>query len=311
MGPGLVFLEEQLMCCRPFVVGSVVSVALAIGPSAVRPAEPSGAQLKEIREASAAYLKAMEKGDSQALAAAWTADGDFIDASGRAFKARDLIASEFNDGAAGRTNSPHASVDRIRLILPQVAIEDGHIVRAAASGEPPRVVRYSAVWVKQDNGWRLDSLRECLLPSRPRDSRLQDLDWLLGEFAGLTADGTQVIVSGSISRDGNYVLRDITLTHRDHGRQSLSQRIGWDPLTGGFKSWVFDSNGGYSEGLWKRQGESWIVNTSGVSPDGKRSSATNIYSQINDKGHLFDSVGATIEGKLSPDMRVKLVRPAP
>jgi len=299
------------MFCKRFVVCNVVLVAFAIQPLRSIAAEQQSSELKEIRAASAAYLKAMENGDSRALAAAWTADGDYIDASGRAFNAHDLIASQFREGAGGRTHPPHATVDRVRLISPEVAIEDGHVVHAAASGEPARVSRYSAVWVKRDGGWRLDSLRESLLPSPPRNSRLEDLAWLLGEFAGLSADGTQVIASGSISRDGNYLLREFTLTHRDHSRQSLTQRIGWDPLTGGFKSWVFDSNGGHSEGLWKRQGDSWIVNTSGVSPDGKRSSATNVYSQINDKGHVFDSVGATIDGKLSPDVRVKLLRQAP
>jgi len=186
-----------------------------------------------------------------------------------------------------------------------------HPSAAAAPAEPARVCRYSAIWLKQDGGWRLDSLRESLLPSPQRNSRLQDLAWLLGEFAGLTTDGTQVVVSGSVSRDGNYLLREVALTHPDRSRQSLSQRIGWDPLTGGLKSWVFDYDGGCSEGLWKRQGESWIVNTNGVSPNGKRSSATNVYSLINDKGHVFDSVGATVEGKLSPDVRVKLLRQPP
>jgi hypothetical protein len=167
------------------------------------------------------------------------------------------------------------------------------------------------VWVKQDGHWRLDSLRESVIPSPPRNPRLEDLAWLMGEFAGLADDGTQVIVSGTISRDGNYLLRDFTVTHPDHSKRSFSQRIGWDPLAKGLKSWTFDSTGGYNEGLWKQQGESWIVNTNGVSPDGKRSSATNIHSQIDDKGFVLESVGATIEGKLCPDVKVKLIRVLP
>jgi hypothetical protein len=117
-------------------------------------------------------------------------------------------------------------------------------------------------------------------------------------------------VSGTISRDGNLLLREFNVTHPDRRIRSISQRIGWDPLAGGFNSWTFDSNGGYSEGLWKRQGESWIVNINGVLPDGKRFSATSIHSQINDTGYLFESVGATVEGKLCPDQKVKLLRQA-
>ncbi|MGO9114724.1 MAG: YybH family protein [Thermoguttaceae bacterium] len=299
------------MSCRRLLAASVVLAALAIAPSGVYAAQPSSAELTEIRAAAAAYVKALEAGDTQALAAAWTADGDYVDAAGRSFKARDLIASQFREGAGGRSLPKRVTVDQVRLIAPEVAIEDGHVVHAAASGEPARRSRYSAVWVKQGGGWRLDSLRESALPSPPRNPRLNDLAWLLGEFAGLAADGTQVVLSGTVSSDGNYLLREVIVTDPDHSVRSFRQRIGWDPLSGGLKSWTFDSDGGYSEGLWKRQGDSWIVNTSGVSPDGKRSSATSIHSQINDKGFVFESVGATVDGKLCPDAKVKLLRQAP
>ncbi len=299
------------MYCRRLLAASAILAALAIAPSGVCGAQPNSAELKEIRAAAAAYVKALEAGDTQALAAAWTADGDYVDASGRAFKARDLIVTQFREGAGGRGRAPRVTVDRVRPIAPEVAVEDGHIVHAAPSGEPARRSRYTAVWVKQEGGWRLDSLRESLLQSPQRNPRLDDLAWLLGEFAGLAADGTQVVLSGTISRDGNYLLREFIVTGPDHNVRSFSQRIGWDPLSGGLKSWTFDSDGGYSEGVWKRQGDSWIVNTSGVSPDGKRSSATTIHSQINDKGFVFDSVGATVDGKLCPDAKVKLLRQAP
>ena len=298
------------MFCRCLLAANVVWAALTIAPAAVYAAQPDDTELKAIRGGTAAYLKAMEEGDAQALAAAWTADGDYVDAAGRAFKARELIASEFRDGAGRRGRILPVTIDQIRLVTPEVAVEDGHIVHAAASGEP-RQSRYTAVWLKQEGGWRLDSLRESATSSPNRNPRLDELAWLLGNFAGLTTDGTIVFVSGTVSPDGNYLLRELTVTHPDHSRQSFSQRIGWDPLTRGLKSWTFDSNGGYNEGIWKQQGESWIVNTSGVSPDGKRTSATNLHSQIDDKGFLLESVGATIEGKLCPDAKVKLIRAAP
>jgi len=299
------------MFVRCLLAASVVWVALAIAPSGVYAAQGNDTELKAIRAAAAAYVKALEEGDSQALAAAWTADGEYVDATGRALKARDLIASEFRDGHGDRGRPPRVTVDRIRLAAPGVAIEDGHIVHAALSGERARRSRYTAVWVKKEGDWRLDSLRESVIPSAPRNPRLEELAWLLGEFAGMAENGTKVVVSGTISRDGNYLLREFTITHPDHSRQSFSQRIGWDPLTKALKSWTFDSNGGYHEGLWKQQGESWIVNTNGVSPDGKRSSATNIHSQINDKSFMLESVGATTEGKLGPDMKVQLKRAVP
>jgi uncharacterized protein (TIGR02246 family) len=299
------------MSCRHLLAAGVVLAALAIAQSEVCAAQPNAADLKAIRAAAAAYVNALEKGDARAAAAAWTADGDYVDAAGRAFKAREMIAAEFRDGAGRRAGAMRVTVERIRLVASGVAIEDGHITHAAAPGEPVRRSRYSAVWVKKDGGWRLDSLRESAMPSPMPNPRLEGLAWLLGEFAGLADDGTQVILSATISRDGNYILREVTVTHPDRSVRSFSQRIGWNPISGSLKSWTFDSSGGHSEGLWKLQGDNWIVNTSGVSSDGKRSSATNIHSQIGEKGFVFESVGATVEGRLIPDTKVKLVRQAP
>jgi hypothetical protein len=111
-----------------------------------------------------------------------------------------------------------------------------------------------------------------------------------------------------MSRDGNFLLREILVTAPDGRVKSISQRIGWDPIAGHFKSWTFESDGGYGEGTWKREGESWIVTSTGVSSDGKRLSATGIYSQITEEGMMLLSSGATVEGQARPDMKFKLTR---
>jgi hypothetical protein len=171
--------------------------------------------------------------------------------------------------------------------------------------------RYTAVWVKRDSRWLLDSLREAAFSQTMLNSRLAELKWLLGDFAGRSLDGMQMIVSGSMSSDGNFLLREFFVTLPDGTRRRTSQRIGWDPLAGGFKSWTFHSDGGYGEGVWKRQGDVWIVNNSGVSPDGKRSSMTTIYSKIDDESMIVALVGATVEDKAEPDVKLKLIRQSP
>ena len=49
---------------------------------------------------------------------------------------------------------------------------------------------------------------------------------------------------------------------RARTRSRGTQRIGWDPVAGQFRSWDFDSQGGYSEGLWSRDGDRWIIKMS-------------------------------------------------
>ena len=56
-----------------------------------------------------------------------------------------------------------------------------------------------------------------------------------------------------------------------------TQVIGWDPAAGTIRSWMFDSDGGFGEGIWSKKDNSWIVKFSQVLPDGRKASATNIY----------------------------------
>jgi uncharacterized protein (TIGR02246 family) len=296
-----------MVCVRP-ILASLILFASAVAPLQAKTDESTEKEIAAIRAAAADYVKAIEQGKQDAVAAAWTASGDYIDAAGRSFKARDLIAKTTFKVADGRATGWRMTVDGIRLITADVAIEDGRIVHPAAAGEPAARTRYSAVWVKRDGRWLLDSLRESVLSLPSRNERFSELKWLFGEFTGRYGDGMHLVASGTMSRDGNFLLREILVTAPDHRVKSISQRIGWDPIAGQFKSWTFESDGGYGEGVWKREGESWIVNSTGVSADGKRFSATGIYSEISNDGMMMQSAGTTVEGKPRPDVKVKLTR---
>ena len=45
--------------------------------------------------------------------------------------------------------------------------------------------------------------------------------------------------------------------------------IGWDPATEQIRSRVFDSDGGFGQGTWKKKGNRWYIQQSGVLPDGR------------------------------------------
>ena len=60
---------------------------------------------------------------------------------------------------------------------------------------------------------------------------------------------------------------------------SVTQRIGWDPLAKQVRSWEFDSEGGFGEGRWSRDGERWIVKHTGTRPEGTTASSTNVMSR--------------------------------
>ena len=82
---------------------------------------------------------------------------------------------------------------------------------------------------------------------------------------------------------------------------SGTQRIGWDPRLKQFRSWVFDSDGGFSEALWSRYGDSWVLKTTGVLKDGRSATATHVLTRINRDHIKWASVDRTIGGEVLAD----------
>ena len=101
-------------------------IALSAPRTLAADSASSSKELDAIRAAAKAYVSALEQGKVEAVAAAWTPDGDYVDASGHSFKARNLIAAEFRKGAGGHRDLK-VTIDSVRLITPEVAVEDGHI----------------------------------------------------------------------------------------------------------------------------------------------------------------------------------------
>ena len=74
-----------------------------------------------------------------------------------------------------------------------------------------------------------------------------------------------------------------------------TQVIGWDPSIKSIKSWVFDSLGGFGQGVWSREGSRWTVRTTGVLITGEKTSAINIYTALDENTFTFSSIGREIE----------------
>jgi hypothetical protein len=256
-----------------------------------------------IRAASREYVAAKRRGDIDTLRKMWTSDGDYIDSLGRAFKAQQLLQGQSPPSTPNAKSSELPSQrSMLRFITPDVAIEDG----GAAQG------RFTAVWVKRDGHWLLDSLRETSSAAPRFNEKLKPLAWLLGEFVGLTDDAA-ILLSSHWSNDGNYIVREF-LFRRD-GREDISatQRIGWDSSAEKIRCWTFDSQGGASEGTWSRQGMSWLVESADVLADGKKSKSSVVLTPGGDGSFVSEvksdwaADAATAGGKLAT-LRVEFRR---
>src|SRR5262249_14867780 len=154
-----------------------------------------------------AFVAAFNKGDARALAAFWTSEGDYVDQDGRRLKGRKAIEEAMrgffaeNKGAKLRIN-----IASVRVVTPELAIEDGTTDVIPADGTPPTRARYTIVHVKQSGEWRLASVREAAFAAPSHSEHLRDLEWLIGAWTDEEEKGEVAHAVFSWTNNGNFIL---------------------------------------------------------------------------------------------------------
>ncbi len=275
--------------------------------------EARSADEEAIRQASDSFVKAYSQGDAKAVAAHFTADAEYVDELGDVFQGRDAIEAsmtEFFD--ANPDTKLEKYIDSIRFLGPGIAIEDGSATVSTPESPESIESRYTTVYVKSEDQWLAASVRD-QAPNERRQHRTQlaQLDWLLGDWVDEGEDAIITFSCQSVDND-NFLLRQFKILIGGEEVMSGTQRIGWDPLTGKLRTWIFDSEGAYGEGLWHRDGENWILKCTGVTADGQTASSTSIYTFVDDHTMTWQSVDYEIAGVQQPDSDVyTIVRQAP
>lgn len=275
------------------IVAGSVAVWAAFGATAVAadppPAAGAGivaAEAAAIRAAGAAYREALTKGDVAAIRRLWTADGDVVDGWGNVFPAAEVVGSGDRPADAVRPDV-RVGETRLRLITPDVVLEDGSVDVVIPGTTTPLEGWFSAIWVKQGGEWKLAGIRESERPTSLRPDSLDDLEWMVGEWTLVPEDDAKAALPAttmSVRWDTGrmFLIRDVRLTSPATAAEpvivDVQQRIGWDPLMGRIRSWSFSSDGTRGEATWFRDGNSWIAKGTTIQADGTQSTTVQIYS---------------------------------
>ena len=232
-----------------------------------------------IRAADEAFVRGYNQGDAKALAAMFTADAEVIEADGARYQGRDLVERAFTETFAADKGAQIAiEVESIRFLTPDVAKEEGRSVVTSPQGTVvPRF--FTVLYVKRDGHWLMSSVREEADPLVKPHEWLKDLDWMVGDWVDEGPE-SETRVHCAWSSDGNYLLREFTVKRAGKVVLSVHQRVGWDALAREIRSWEFDSEGGFGEGRWGREGDRWVVKHTGVRPEGVSASSTRITERL-------------------------------
>jgi uncharacterized protein (TIGR02246 family) len=280
--------------------------------SASAPASPRLADEAAINANDEAFVKAFNAGNARALAATFTDDAEVIDEENHATEGREAIRAQF---AAYFETNPGAKLslhtESLKFLGPETALLRGRAEVAPSDGSASDSSRYTVVFVKRDGKWLQASVRDEYEQAASNHERLKPLEWLVGEWVS-ESDESLVSTTCEWADNKSYLLRSFTVQMQGKPAMTGQQRIGWDPLTRQFKSWVFDSEGGYGEGFWSHDGDRWSIKAHGVRHDGKFSSATQVVTRVSKDMIRWKSVDRTAGGKAAPDVdEFVLVRKPP
>lgn len=277
------------------------------------PADPATAEAaKAIRDAQSQYVKAFNAGDATALAAFWAPDGEFVDAEGRSFRGRPAIEKEFGaffDKAKG--SSLVVQTESLRLVAPGVALESGTSRISGPGDSTGQSAAYSIVHTRCDGRWQLASVREIPMPPASNGEYLRPLEWMVGTWTAQGA-GRKLDMTCEWTAKRNFLTRRYSLKESDGNTRTGLQVIGWDPVLGGVRSWVFDSDGSFATETWTRDGSRWVVEADGVTRDGAEAVSTNIVTPIDHDSFTWQSVRRSVNEVGLPDTPVvKVTRARP
>ena len=180
-----------------------------------------------------------------------------------------------------------------------MAIEEGEATLTPNGKDArPHLSHYSVTYVRRDRKWLQAAVRDdpnTKKPLTPHD-HLHELSWMVGEWVN-ESDDNVVFSSCDWVDNKNFLLRSFTVQVAGKHAMSGTQRIGWDPLTKRIQSWVFDTEGGHAEGFWTRDGDRWVVKSTGVTSDGRAASSTTVITHTSkDKIH-WEMIDHTVGGQ--------------
>ena len=281
----------------------------------------AGPLVGEIRTMLADYMRAFNRHDVATVAAHWTLHGENLNLDTGELTAgreavRDVFATLFEADAGV---SLDIDLTSIRPVRADVALVDG-LARVGSAEGPAVTSRFSAVVVRDDGQWRLDSIREAaaqaaVAPARPLD----ELAWLVGFWeddgdgltAGTRCDWTpgkgfllrthQIApdpVPAQLPHAGDENIPGLLPTGSAADGE-LTELIGWDPDRQAIRSWIFTADGRFAEGTWHRENGGWTVLVEGRGADAGREAHCRLLPH-GPEGLLMQCSGDDLDGLVPP-----------
>jgi uncharacterized protein (TIGR02246 family) len=249
------------------------------------------------------FLKAFESGDAGQVASFWTPNGELIGDNGTVLRGRPAIEKSYREAFGKKeTRKAEAHRDSLRFPSQDTAIEEGFIKVRVGKREPISN-RFSILFVREGGQWLMAVVREW-----PAEGvSLRDLDWLIGTWVA-KRDDAEVHTTYEWLWDRSFIRVQFTIRQKDRTVSGF-QMIGRDPASRELRSWTFESEGGFGEATWSRDGKTWVLDSAGRLAHGGTMAATIILSPQGPDAFIWQAVKRSVDGEEQDDLPpIKITR---
>jgi uncharacterized protein (TIGR02246 family) len=291
-----------LLAASALLVGAALATTYHAGAQLPGSSDPAvapspDADREAIRKAARDFEAAFARGDAKAVAALWTENGESRDADGRTDLGRAAIERSYAEFFKENPGTKiEVLVKSIRFPAKDVAVEEGLLRQARGPKDLPSTTSYVVVHAREGGQWKVALSSE----SGVGQDRLEDLDWIVGEWATKVKDDA---VKFAFTREPGKSVMIGTFTRTSPGKPPYggSIRIAFDPETGQIRSWGFEEDGAHSQSLWNCDGKSWVIDSRGVLADGTPSAERIVLQRVAPDAFTWRAIDRVVGDKTLAD----------
>ena len=256
---GLVGLSVSLWLAGGISTTNGQPPAAGAGAPKATAASDRASEKEEVQKAIDGLVSAFRKGDAKAVAAHWTAEGEYTSDDGTKFNGRAALEKAYSEFfAKNPDNTLEVEVESIRFPSRDNAVVEGHFKLHKGKNKELIVSRCSFLYAREDGKWLIAIAREW-----PGDGlELRDLEWLIGTWEA-KRDGSTVTTKYEWTANKSFIRCQFSIT-QDGQTQTGMQMIGKMPSTGGLHMWTFEDSGGIGDADIERDGKKWVHTARGL-----------------------------------------------
>ena len=256
-----------------------------------------------IDKLSKAFIEAFNNRDAAAVAANYSAEGEYIRNDGEPIRGQAEIQKGYADFFKTLKGKPKLEIqlDGLRFPSADSAVVEVTLRLKNEEGEEIASSWRNSFLVREGGQWKVAMVQEWDR-DEGLDVSLNELEWLIGTWH-VAANDREVTTSYEWDENKAFIRGKYTVKEKGKVIESGTQMIGKDNAAGAIHSWVFSSDGGFGDGLWTREGKKWTVDVSGVTADGQELAATAIYIHLDANTYTWQSVDQAIDGEAIPDTK--------